>query len=302
MKIGIIKGLYYYEYGDLWTYFLNRLGHECITSENGESPFCECGDETCLPVKAYHKHAKWLLGAGVDCLFSPKIIKCGENSFTCPKVIGINDMLKASLHPRVRLVSPEFSGDFKSFFANAGLSLCADAREIREAAAETLLYRDAKITLVSPAKTKNTDGGCEYSVCLLGHKYIVGDSFINMDIKNRLKKLGIHSVTSNSFDNGFLSSSAQRSVKIAPFWITGRQALGLAALSESQAGEIDGYIYLSAFGCGPDSFIVPLTKKYIRDMSGKPFMEISFDEHTAGVGLDTRLEAFADMLKERVFV
>lgn len=302
MKIGVIKGLYYYEYGDLWTRFLNGLGHECIISENSESHFCECGDGTCLPVKAYYKRAKGLLDAGVDCLFSPKIIKCGKNSFTCPKVIGINDMLKASLRPRVKVVSPEFSGDFKSFFASAGLSLCADAKKIREATAETLLYRDAKITLVSTAGTENPNGGCEYSVCLLGHKYIVGDSFINMDIKNRLKKLGIRSITSNSFDNGFLSSAAQRSVKTAPFWITGRQALGLSALSESQTVETDGYIYITAFGCGPDSFIAPLTKKYIRDMSGKPFMEISFDEHTAGSGLDTRLEAFADMLKERVSV
>ena len=73
-------------------------------------------------------------------------------------------------------------------------------------------------------------------------------------------------------------------------------------MSRAAASQIDGYIYLTAFGCGPDSFIVQLTKKYIRDMSAKPFMEISLDEHTSAAGLDTRLEAFADMLGDRVRV
>lgn len=302
MKIGVAKALYYYEYGDLWTFFLTKLGHKCLISENSEEFSTECGDEACLPVKEYHKHISALLDVGVDCIFSPKIVKCLKNGFTCPKVIGINEMLKALLKPSVKIVSPEFTGDFKSFFANTGLMLGESAHKIKSAIDETMLYRDTKITFVSLSKAKRADEACEYSVCLLGHKYIVEDSSINMDIKNRLKKLGIRTITSDYFDNDFLSLTAGRFIETAPFWITGRQATGLAALSESQPEEIDGYICLTAFGCGPDSFIVPLTKKYVRNTSGKPFMEISLDEHTSGTGLDTRLEAFADMIKDRVSV
>ncbi|MGI6746490.1 MAG: acyl-CoA dehydratase activase-related protein [Acutalibacteraceae bacterium] len=302
MKIGIIKGLYYYEYGDLWLQFLQKLGHECVTAEIHDSSCFLCTDEACLPVKIYHKNAMELLDMGIDCLFSPKIIKCAKDSFTCPKVIGINEMLAASLKPSIRMISPEFSGEFKTFYARTGLALGNDTREIKKAIEEMLVLGSARVAFMSLPKTKKGSRDDFFLVCLLGHKYIVEDSFINMDIKKRLKKLNIRVVTSDLFDNDFLSSSAENSFSHAPFWITGRQAAGLAAVSEAAASQIDGYIYLTAFGCGPDSFIVPLTKKYIRDMSAKPFMEISLDEHTSAAGLDTRLEAFADMLGDRVRV
>jgi|LSQX01.3.fsa_nt_gb predicted nucleotide-binding protein (sugar kinase/HSP70/actin superfamily) len=302
MKIGIIKALYYYEYGDLWTYFLTNLGHECVFSEhNGNSSYL-CGDEACLPIKMYHSHAQSLISSGADFIFSPKIIKCGKSSFTCPKVIGVNEMLQASLKPVIPLISPEFTGDFKSFFANTGLLLNENAVNIKSALNKTLLYNDRKVVFNSVSKAKNDDNDFQHTVCLLGHKYVVDDKSINMDIKDKLRRLGIRCITSTYFDNTFLTSAASRALSVTPFWITGKQATGLAAACETKADEIDGYIYLSAFGCGPDSFIVPLTKKYVGILSGKPFMEISLDEHTAATGLDTRLEAFIDMIKDRVTV
>ncbi len=302
MKIGIIKALYYYEYGDLWTYYLKNLGHECVFSEHNGESFYLCGDEACLPIKLYHSHAKSLLDCGVDCIFSPKIIKCGTSSFTCPKIIGVNEMLKAALKPHVEIISPEFTGDFKSFFANTGLLLNESAANIKRALNKTLLYKDRKVVFDSISKAKNDGDDFQYSICLLGHKYVVDDKSMNMDIKDKLKQFGIRSITSSCFDNNFLSIAASYALSDTPFWITGKQAAGLAAACEAKTDEIDGYIYLSAFGCGPDSFIVPLTKKYTSVLSGKPFMEISLDEHTAATGLDTRLEAFIDMIKDRVTI
>lgn len=302
MKIGIIKALYYYEYGDLWTYFLTSLGHKCVFSEySGESLYL-CGDEACLPIKLYHSHAESLISSDVDCIFSPKIIKCQKSGFTCPKVIGVNEMLKAALNPHIPLVSPEFTGDFKSFFASAGLLLNEDAANIKEALNKTLLYNDSKVIFSSVSRAKDDGKDLPYTICLLGHKYVVDDKTMNMDIKNKLKSLGIRCITSNSFDNDFLTSVSSRTLSNMPFWITGKQATGLSVACETEGNEIDGYIYLSAFGCGPDSFIVPLTKKYTGVLGKKPFMEISLDEHTTATGLDTRLEAFIDMIKDRVTV
>ncbi len=300
MKIGIVKGLYYYEYGDLYIHFLQKLGHKCVMTETCDTSCSLCTDEACLPVKIYHKNAVELLAMGIDCLFSPIIVKCTKCGFTCPKVIGINDMLNASLRPCVKMVTPDFSGDFKTFYARTGLALGNSSKEIKKAIEEMLVLGNMRVGAAFMSIPKIKSARDDYIVCLLGHKYVVEDSLINMDIKKRLKKLNIRVVTSDMFDNDFLSLSAENSFRPAPFWITGRQSTGLAAVFETAA--VDGYIYLTAFGCGPDSFIVPLTKKYINHKSSKPFMEISLDEHTCAAGLDTRLEAFADMLKERVRV
>ncbi len=51
--------------------------------------------------------------------------------------------------------------------------------------------------------------------------------------------------------------------------------------------------YLTNFSCGPDSFIVG----YFRDILGsKPSLTLELDNHTADAGLETRIEAFLDIV------
>jgi len=53
-------------------------------------------------------------------------------------------------------------------------------------------------------------------------------------------------------------------------------------------------MYLTNFGCGPDSFISHFFREKMDD---KPFLQIEIDEHSADVGAITRCEAFLDSLK-----
>jgi predicted nucleotide-binding protein (sugar kinase/HSP70/actin superfamily) len=63
--------------------------------------------------------------------------------------------------------------------------------------------------------------------------------------------------------------------------------------------DIDGVIYIMAFGCGIDSFICDLVERKIRRSSRLPFTILTIDEHTGEAGIDTRLEAFIDMIRWR---
>jgi predicted nucleotide-binding protein (sugar kinase/HSP70/actin superfamily) len=54
-------------------------------------------------------------------------------------------------------------------------------------------------------------------------------------------------------------------------------------------------LYVSNFGCGPDSFITHFFK---RNLKGKPHLLIELDEHSADAGVITRCEAFLDSLKK----
>jgi predicted nucleotide-binding protein (sugar kinase/HSP70/actin superfamily) len=53
-----------------------------------------------------------------------------------------------------------------------------------------------------------------------------------------------------------------------------------------------------AFGCGLDALVGDLVERRIRK-KGVPFCMITIDEHTGEAGVDTRLEAFIDMLEWR---
>ena len=51
--------------------------------------------------------------------------------------------------------------------------------------------------------------------------------------------------------------------------------------------------YITNFSCGPDSFLVG----YFRDIMGrKPSLTLELDSHTADAGLETRIEAFLDII------
>ena len=52
--------------------------------------------------------------------------------------------------------------------------------------------------------------------------------------------------------------------------------------------------YITNFSCGPDSFLVG----YVRDTMGrKPFLVLELDSHVADAGLETRIEAFIDIIR-----
>ncbi|MBC7190474.1 hypothetical protein H5U35_09805, partial [Candidatus Aerophobetes bacterium] len=57
-------------------------------------------------------------------------------------------------------------------------------------------------------------------------------------------------------------------------------------------------ILVSSFGCGPDSLVV---EQIIQDAKKyrKPVMQILLDENTSKINIQTRIEAFIDMIRAR---
>jgi len=75
------------------------------------------------------------------------------------------------------------------------------------------------------------------------------------------------------------------------YWYYGQQDLKAAKLL---ASEDNIYLtFISNFSCAPDSFIL----HYIKWMMGqKPFLVLELDSHSADAGIDTRVEAFLDII------
>jgi predicted nucleotide-binding protein (sugar kinase/HSP70/actin superfamily) len=60
----------------------------------------------------------------------------------------------------------------------------------------------------------------------------------------------------------------------------------------------DGVVHVCPAGCMPEVSVRPILARISREKD-LPVLELSFDEHTSAVGVETRLEAFADMLLAR---
>ena len=58
----------------------------------------------------------------------------------------------------------------------------------------------------------------------------------------------------------------------------------------------DGIIHIKPFGCIPEINAMPILQKIAQDTS-VPIMYLTFDEQTTATGINTRIEAFYDMIK-----
>ena len=67
-----------------------------------------------------------------------------------------------------------------------------------------------------------------------------------------------------------------------------------ATLKYAQEG-FDGVVHAKSNGCTPEVDCVPVLQRISRD-TGVPILYLSYDSQTSDTGLDTRLEAFYDML------
>ena len=134
----------------------------------------------------------------------------------------------------------------------------------------------------------------EIRVALLGHPYNIHDSFLNMNIPKKLAQLGVHVITETVVSESDINRESASLFK-KPFWTLARHSYG-AAKYLYKCGAIDGIVYISSFACGIDSVVVELIRGATE---GLPFLVLKVDEHTGEAGVDTRIEAFTDLLRRR---
>lgn len=75
------------------------------------------------------------------------------------------------------------------------------------------------------------------------------------------------------------------------YWLYGQKILSAAEFIKQHPAL--RAVYVTNFGCGPDSFIAHFFKNKLQ---GEPYLVLEIDEHSADTGIITRLEAFLDSL------
>ena len=109
--------------------------------------------------------------------------------------------------------------------------------------------------------------------------------------------MGVNVLTTENLPTYLIELQAKQLPK-QMFWTLGKKALG-STMHWTNQGGVDGIIYLSAFGCGPDSLVGDLVERYCRNKNF-PVLLLTVDEHTGEAGMATRIEAFVDLLERRI--
>lgn len=317
-KVGIPRALFYYYYFPLWKCFFEALGAEIVVSPPTNRQIVDYGvqkavDEACFPVKVFYGHIETLRN-NVDYLFVPRLVSVQAKTYICPKFMGIPDMLRAGFDCLPQLIEPavDLSKDPKQSLQqvlHVGYYFTDNRKDIQQAWSFSLrelrLFRDRVKNGLLPTeampgsdlKPMTNTNPSRLKLALLGHGYNLYDRHVSMDIIIKLRKMGVLVVTADNLPHKVVEGETSKLPKRV-FWSLGKALLGGAFYFMKQP-DIKGIIHLSSFGCGPDSLIGEIIDRNAKRFNHIPFMNITTDEHSGEAGLNTRLEAFVDMIMRR---
>lgn len=273
------------------------MGANIMVSKNTSKETLDYGavlDDVCLPAKVYFGHV-CELHKYVDYLFVPRIISVAEGQYTCPKIIGMPDLLRSNIPDLPPII--DINVNLRQHKRNLLQAVSAVGSLLGKNSAASLVmwykaWRDYRQNLC--LKVQAAD---KKRLALIGHPYIINDHLISMDVLGKLKQLGVDVITPEMITMEQADKAAQ-GLKKRLFWTYSQHMAGAAMALMQATDPVDGVIFLTSFACGPDALVGELIKQQA-EQCHIPCMIITVDEHTAEAGFVTRLEAFTDMLNWR---
>ena len=317
LRIGIPQALLYYEYFPLWKKFLEGLGAEVIISGPTTKEMLDLGiksaiSEICFPVKVFYGHVMSLKDR-VDYLFIPRMVCVEKGAYFCPKFLGLPDMVKSSLFSLPPLIEPTIdirkpTTNYKNSFLAVGKLITNNSKKIYQSfykAQKSLQsYLHLKENELAPEiiseqynkKLPQRDLKKSLNIALLGHSYLIYDYFINLNLISKLKKANVNVLTAEMVKKKDVERQLKKLHKPI-FWTLSKKTVGSAFYFLGK--KIDGIIHLTSFECGEDSMIGEIIRQESNKYPSVAYTEFVFDEHTGEAGIDTRTEAFLDMIIRR---
>jgi len=298
MKIGIPQALLYYRYGVMWKTFFECLDSKVVISQDTNQSIMSQGvsgsvGECCLPVKLFLGHTASLLG-GCDRILVPRFEQFDKSEEFCVRFWGLPDIV-CSTFPEATVLSYNLQGQKPG---SELLGFLHMGREMGRGWAETLrayMYAREKQRLADSSfmeEQRQVLRGSGLKVLLAVQPYIIHDSYIGAPIVRMIREQGAEPIFADRCDR-MLCRGLSREISTDLYWTMNKEILGAIPLLK---GQVDGVIMITAFPCGTDSLANELALRRIRDI---PITQIVLDEQQGEAGLQTRIECFLDILKER---
>ena len=301
-RIGIAKSLLVNSLYPLYYNFFSALGLDVVLGDHADHAGRERrGAAFCYPVELAHGFLADLLQKDVDHIFLPNVtgmqVENGiETSVTCPLVQGEPYYLRAAFPELANksVFSPilDFSRGYAHMtkaFVEIGLKLGFSREQSTKAykfafEQQAACQREMKAIGRDIMENLEADPG-KLAIVLFGRPYNALTKDGNIGIPGKFASRGYMIIPWDFLD--FAPEDPYHRM----FWSMGQMMLKAARIVEKHPQLYASYV--TNFSCGPDSFLLG----YFRDIMGqKPSLTLELDSHTADAGVDTRIEAFMDVV------
>ncbi len=309
-EIGVPRILTMHELYPFWKAFFTELGIKIRLSSPTNKNIINDGlekvvTESCFPVKISHGHIQELLDKGVKKIFVPSIVNMPQSkdreghSVTCPYIQSIPYLVKATFDFKadgVEMIDPivhfhATRSEIKKEFQALAKTLGKGKGEVNKAVdAAFEAQAEFKRRMIARGKEIIDDlSGDDMALVIVGRPYNTADNGINMELPTKLRDMGVIAIP---FDMLPVDDVIDDVLMEDMYWKSGQRILATAKIVRDNPNLFA--LYITNFGCGPDSFIT----HFFKDVSDeKPFLQLEVDEHSADAGAVTRCEAYLDSLR-----
>ncbi len=309
--VGINRSFLFHTYYPLFSTFFGCLGFDVLVPDTpSRQGIAERGAAFCYPAELSHGFFRCLIGTDPppDYLFLPQIKAIPSErrdmkSDLCPFVQGEPYFLRTTFRRYLqqsgmtddRVLSPVLN--LRSGLSSARAPLVETARKMGVRSRRRVSHAfDRAVTVQNACADRINRIGQQalqvlaeepqrMATVIFGRPYNAYADEAHMGIPRKLASRGVLVLPLDCLatKNGF----SRRHM----YWGMGQQIIRAARLVADHP-QLFG-VYITNFSCGPDSFII----NYFRDIMGqKPSLTLELDSHTADAGLETRIEAFLDVV------
>lgn len=294
-RIGIPKALTTHSLFPLYSTFFAGLGMDVVLSEIDSRGELKSNAGFCFPAQIAHGAVLDLVQRGVELIFLPHVMRMPQReawkeSYLCP-ITQASPYFLAKAYPQIHLLSPllDFSDGYAACSALVELAVneLGQTRELaeREWTAAVRAQTDAERELEQLGKTalELAIGANKPAIVLAGHSYNAFTPEGSQSVGKKLSSMGVAAIPADCLTPEAAGPTS---------WHFANQVMNAVKIVKQQPNLF--LLCVSNFSCTIDAFTQSMLAS---EMGSKPYLILEIDAHTADAGVQTRLEAFLDIVK-----
>ncbi|MGA2167586.1 MAG: acyl-CoA dehydratase activase-related protein, partial [Terracidiphilus sp.] len=294
-RIGIPRALTTHSLFPLYSTFFSVLGMEVVLSAVDPRGDLRSHSGFCLPAQIAHGAVLDLAKQGVRLVFLPQVARMpqhdsGKDSYLCP-ITQAGPYFLAKAFPDTQFLSPVL--DFTNgYAANAAMTEMAVrelgvsrelANEAWAAAIGEQTRTDCALVEIGRQALAQALAADKPAILLAGHSYNAYTPEASQSVGKKLSSMGVLVIPADCL----MPAGPGPTV-----WHFANQILNAASLAKRHPNLF--LLTISNFSCTIDAFTHSLLAS---ELESKPYLILEIDAHTADAGVQTRLEAFLDIVE-----
>jgi predicted nucleotide-binding protein (sugar kinase/HSP70/actin superfamily) len=294
-RIGIPRALTTHSLHPLYATFFSGLGMDVVLSEVDPRGDLKSYSGFCFPAQIAHGAVLDLVRRGLRLVFLPHVMRMPQandcrDSYLCP-ITQAGPYFLAKAFPEVRFLSPLL--DFTNGYAASSAFVEMAVRDLETprllankawtAAVRAQTQAENALWELGQQALKRAVAEGKPAILLAGHSYNAFTPEASQSVGKKLSSMGITVIPADCLAPVGAGPTA---------WHFANQILNAVALARRHPNLF--LLCVSNFSCTIDAFTHAILAS---ELGSKPYLILEIDAHTADAGVQTRLEAFLDIVR-----